>query len=107
MDWAGSERLSWRDLLVIVRNAPRSSQLHRTHVGDAAEWGVNELLAANMVDLLQNIVWQNGGGKGPRPKPIPRPTVPHSAEVEPQDGPPAVSIEDMEAHLRAKNPSQH
>jgi hypothetical protein len=41
--------------------------------GDAAHWGVSEHLLATTIDVLQGANWQRSGGKGLKPKPIPRP----------------------------------
>lgn len=74
LDWLGTPRLSWRDLLVIVKQSPRSSALAMAVHGEQTQWGVLEHLTGHVVDLLQLANWQRGGKKaGPRPKPIPRP----------------------------------
>jgi hypothetical protein len=41
--------------------------------GRSAHWGVQEHLLATVADLLAGANWQRGGGKGQRPKPVPRP----------------------------------
>ena len=51
---------------------PAGSAVHRATDPDHA-WTIEALLLAHVVDLLALSVWQRGGGKGPRPKPIPRP----------------------------------
>lgn len=38
-------------------------------------WGLSEQLAAAQVDELRSANWQRGGGKGRRPRPIPRPGI--------------------------------
>lgn len=38
-------------------------------------WTRTEMLLAMIADLLAGANWQRGGGKGARPKPIPRPGV--------------------------------
>lgn len=43
-----------------------------TH-GEFTEWGVGEHLLAGIFDTLQGANYQRAGGKGPKPKPIPRP----------------------------------
>lgn len=40
-----------------------------------AGWGITEHLLAASVDVLQGANWQRGGGKGTKPKPLPRPGV--------------------------------
>lgn len=73
--------LSPRALLSFVRGLPAESLTWReTHPGRAAEgeWSDVALvpqLLASAVDALNAISWQLGGGRGPRPRPIPRPGV--------------------------------
>lgn len=43
--------------------------------GEAADWGLTEHLLALLVDGLRSRIWQEGGGKGTKPKPMPRPGV--------------------------------
>lgn len=67
----GSPTLTWRDLLVITREAPPSSALRRAQTGG---WGITEYLLAVVADELAIANWQRQGKRGaPRPKPIPRP----------------------------------
>lgn len=70
-------RLNWRAFARWVRqNAQqRGSALYRELVGDDHVWGLNEQLLASVVDVLNRANWQRAQGKGPRPKPIPRPGV--------------------------------
>lgn len=75
LDDLGSRRLSWRDLLVIVRRSPRDSALYREQFPDDAEWGLPEQLLAAIFDVLQAGNWQRGGGQGRRPEQLPRPGV--------------------------------
>lgn len=69
----GTPAFTWRDLLVIVLNLPRAAALRREQLGDAAEWGVLEYLMARNVEAGEGANWQRAGGKGARPKPLPRP----------------------------------
>ena len=72
----GTDRLWWRDLMVIVRMQPRSSALTRITEPEAAEWGLTEQLLAEVADMLHIRVWQSGKArKSDQPKPIPRPGV--------------------------------
>lgn len=77
LDWLGTERLSWRDLHVIVQNLPRESALARAMHGKDVLWGLSEHLLAEAIDVLALANWQrsNAGKRtpGPKPKPIPRP----------------------------------
>lgn len=38
-----------------------------------AAWSTTDHLLAHVVDAARGANWQRGGGKGPRPKPVPRP----------------------------------
>lgn len=70
----GTERLTWRDLFVIVRQSPRTTALNRERLGEAADWSLTEHLLAGVFDLLAGANWQRSGDKhAPRPKPIARP----------------------------------
>ncbi|MGV3564224.1 MAG: hypothetical protein ACO1ON_13180 [Nocardioides sp.] len=74
LDWLGTERLSWRDLLVIIRQSPRTSAYARAIHGDEALWGLSDHLLAEVVDALAWANWQRAGQRyAPKPKPIPRP----------------------------------
>ena len=47
LQWLGTRRLTWHDLLVVVRHSPRSSALYRAQVGqEPAAWGLSERLLA-------------------------------------------------------------
>ena len=71
----GSRLLTWRDLLVIARNLPRTSALSRSINGEAADWGTSEHLLALIADHLAGANWQRGGGRDMQPHPVPRPGV--------------------------------
>lgn len=77
LEWRGTPRLSWRDLLVIVQQSPRTSAPSREVNGAVAAWSVTDYLLADIYDVLANANWQraNAGKKSPsaRPKPYPRP----------------------------------
>jgi hypothetical protein len=79
LDDLGTLALSWRDLLVILQNLPRTSAYGRAKCGDDAEWGLLEQLSAMVSDRLDVANWQraNAGKKTPsaKPRPIPRPGV--------------------------------
>jgi hypothetical protein len=81
LDWIGTERLSWRDLWVIVRQSPRTSALFREMHPEVVEWGLAEQLIAAAFDALQIANWQRASGKRhERPRPIPRPGVEHEGK---------------------------
>jgi hypothetical protein len=76
LDWLGSEALTWRDLLVIVKCCPVDSALARSFAGPDHMWGLQEHLLAGIFDVLSTANWQRGGDdKAERPKPLPRPGV--------------------------------
>lgn len=88
----GTDRLNWRDLGVLIRQADESSAIGRHALGDSYGWGVSEYLLAAAVDALNAANWQRSG-KGDRPKPVERPHVgvvemePRSTQGEPQGDP--------------------
>jgi hypothetical protein len=60
-------------LTVLVHHLPQDSATRRA-LDAQSVWGLNEQLLANIADTLRAANWQRGG-KGSRPKPIPRPGV--------------------------------
>lgn len=74
----GTRELSWRDLLVIVKNQPpdQSALAVAVNPDDAAWQSLEPHLLAEMVDMLHLLVWAKtkdaSKGRG-RPKPIERP----------------------------------
>jgi hypothetical protein len=72
--------MTWRQLRSYLSHLPRDSALARKLLGDDAPWGLNEQLAAMTIDVLRQGNWQRGGGKGRKPKPLPRPGVKKAAE---------------------------
>lgn len=97
--WLGTERLTWRDLAVIVRNSPQHSALMAATSPDEAAFGPTEIMLAVIEHRLRVLAWQNGGGKGKYPEMMP---IPGSAQA-PTGGtvmaPTPVSIEEMNARL--------
>lgn len=70
----GTDRLNWRDLLVIVRESGRDTAAFRQAHGEHAEWGMGEYLLASILDTLNAANWQRAGDKRkPKPDPVPRP----------------------------------
>lgn len=109
LDWLGDERLSWRDLFVIARQSPSSSALAQSILGvEVTEWGLNEQLLAQLIDLTAWLVWSKttDGQKGTnRPKPTPRPGVIPDADSS-QFGSEPLSIEDMREWLGWQKPAE-
>lgn len=70
----GSRRLSWRDLLIIVKHSPANSAFKRSFAGDDADWTLSNHLLAGVFDLLASANWQRAGDeKVKRPEPLKRP----------------------------------
>lgn len=57
---------------MLVRQLPAESATYRALGGPEASWTLSEHLLAMAVDVLRAANWQRGG-KGARPKPLPRP----------------------------------
>lgn len=107
-DWLGTEALSWRDLLVIVRQSPQSSALSRSLHGTDAMWDLHAHLLAANADSAALAVWMQStdAQKGRnRPERIPRPGVEPPREVS-QVGSGALSIEEMDEWLKMSAPPQ-
>lgn len=68
-----SGRLSWRKLRVLITHLPADSPYGRAVLGDDHIWTLDAQLLAAIHDRLAAANWQRAGGKGQRPKPIPRP----------------------------------
>ena len=66
--------ISPRELLSWLEHLPADSALMRALNPDIA-WGLPEQLLAGVVDVLTWANYQRAGGKGPKPKPVPRPGV--------------------------------
>ena len=77
LDDLGTPDLSWRDLLVIVTQQPRTSALARVLEPAAHSWGLPEQLLAGVYDLLKYDMWRNSDPKkrGPEPRPLMRPGI--------------------------------
>jgi hypothetical protein len=67
--------LTWRELWVFIRTSPADSAYTRTLLGPDSQWGLVAQLLAAVHDQLASGNWQRSGGKGPRPKPLPRPGI--------------------------------
>lgn len=75
VDDLGTERLTWRDLRIILAQQPRTSAFARaTHGDEAVEWGIAEQLLAAAVNELRWLHWaktKNAGKASNRePEPI-------------------------------------
>jgi hypothetical protein len=56
-----------------VGHLPASSALARARHGEFATWTIDTHLLALIADVLRASNYQRGGGKGQKPKPLPRP----------------------------------
>lgn len=86
----GTQSFSWGELLAIVQNSPRNSAFYRAQNPKDWMWTETEHLLAAAVDALNLALYQNGGGKGPQPKPIKRPGIDdgqtkHAADAYPRN----------------------
>jgi hypothetical protein len=68
-------RMSWRRLKVLLRQLPPDSATGRAQLGPAVDWSTSDYLLAAVVDAERAALWQRSGGRGRRPKPVPRPGV--------------------------------
>ena len=77
LDDLGTDRLTWRDLYVVVHRSGPASALVRELQPELAAWASGAIVAdllAHVVDLLAAGNWQRQGKKAaPKPKPVPRP----------------------------------
>jgi hypothetical protein len=87
--------LSWRRLGVLIRQLPETARTVALLHGET--WTRTEHLLAAAVDVLNAANWQRGGGKGPRPKPLPRPGV-EDREVR-RFGTPVRTIDELNRRL--------
>lgn len=70
----GSSGFNWRDLYIVVKHLDRETETYRElHPDDDTSWTVSDYLLAVIADTTHMRLWQAGGGKGKKPKPIPRP----------------------------------
>lgn len=67
--------MTWRQLRSFLSHLPRESALARDLLDDDVNWGLNEQLLAMAIDVLRAANYQRSGGKGAKPKPLPRPGV--------------------------------
>jgi hypothetical protein len=68
-------RITARQVIRWLENQPPGNAVERSMLGEDAEWTLTNHLLAGVVDLQQqgNFMWSDG--KGPKPKPVPRPGV--------------------------------
>lgn len=74
IDDLGTRRLSWRDLKVVITQAPPKGALHRALDPKGWDWSSGTYLLAGLIDLGAVANWQRAGDKHrARPTPLPRP----------------------------------
>lgn len=99
---------------MVVREAGQDSAVGRYALGEAHGWQASEELLAGILDAVNGLLWQGGGGKGAKPKPVPRPSASRDAVEESapksvfgddfeQD---SVSLEEITAWLGLDEPVQ-
>ena len=77
---AGTDRLNWRDVQVVILEADQGSAIARCELGESAFWTVDTHLLAGVLDALNGANFQRSGGRGKRPSPVPRPGEKPTAE---------------------------
>lgn len=85
---AGSLEFNWRDLWVVCRRLGRDSELYKSmNPDDDTSWSVTDYLLAMVADNTSFRLYQAAGGKGKKPKPVPRPgdVKRHAGDVLPVD----------------------
>lgn len=99
------KRLSWRRLNLLLEYLPADSATRRLVNPEGAGWGVTEHLLAAAVDTLRGANWQRGGGKGSKPKALPRPGLqgPRTETHGHVDRPP----QEVDAYLKRFAPSMN
>ena len=61
------------DLSDFVQHASPDMAIYRALNPEESQWGIAEHLLASMLDFMVGTRWVDGGKKGRKPKPIPRP----------------------------------
>lgn len=91
------ESLSWRRLGVLIRQLPETSRTVAAASGEV--WSRTDQLLAAVFDALNAANWQRGGGKPPRPKPLPRPGVEDRTTEVRRFGQPVRTIDELNRRL--------
>lgn len=86
---------------MIVEKQPRdtSALIRELEGNESHQWTLTTYLLAGIFDQLAGANWQRGGGKGSRPKPIPRPGVTETEQK--KVGKQAVSVAELDAFLKS------
>lgn len=75
----GSFDFTWGDFRDFVIHSKNGSALALSQHGEQVLWKLTDHLLAVIADALHGANWQRGGGKGLKPKPLPRPGMEESA----------------------------
>lgn len=93
-------KASWHDAAIVCRFPPPGSPLAAALMPEAA-WTTAEHLLALIHDLQRSTAWAQGGGKGERPKPIPRPGMQRQAIKQESFVADVASLDELDAWLVA------
>lgn len=77
----GTGRCTWRDVLIVMKGAPRTSAYARAKLGVDAEWDRTNDLLAGLIDLLRRHRWLDTGKRGSNPQQIDRPSTRRAADT--------------------------
>lgn len=99
-DWP-SERLSWRDLFVVVSQAPPTSACYRAVAGDDWQRSLTVDLLRQVEHTTRVLAWQNSDGKGEYPPLIPLPW-----DEPDHDRPDAMSLDEVFEWLGWEKPKE-
>ncbi|QQU97779.1 hypothetical protein [Corynebacterium amycolatum] len=92
----GTDRLTWDDVIALIATTGPDSALARHYQGDDWQWNLTNQLLAHIADQQTMSAWN---GKGPKPKPIPRPGVGDEQQEIPGLKPEGLSRHEMDKWL--------
>jgi hypothetical protein len=69
----GTGRTNWCDIHAVMSTRDRTSATTRVIDPEASTWKLTDHLLALLIDYVAIGNWQRGGGKGRKPRPVPRP----------------------------------
>lgn len=98
LDDLGTRRLSWLDLKAVVEHAGPGNAIDIDVHGERALYGLGEVLALQILNVLREANWQRGGDeRAPRPKPltVPGTMAPDSDSGDSAYGSDAIPIRDF------------
>ena len=89
------------DALDVVEWATPDMAIFRALYPEEATWTLTNQLLASLLEFAQQKTWVEGGKKGPRPKPIPRPGVTEKSARK-LTSEKTLSVTDMDAWLNSR-----